>query len=78
MSIYLEHKYFASCSIDVKFTVGWVVRIDTLTRQEINDILRSVLVTVSCRYLHILSVYECEEVRERKINKMLLETFRCL
>lgn len=55
---YLQDKYLACRSVDVEFTVGWVVRIDTLTRQEINDVLRSVLVAVSRSHLY---AWECRE-----------------
>lgn len=65
---YLQHENLAGRSIDVEFTVGWVVRIDALTRQEINDILRSVFVTVSSSHLYFV----CEMANKFDIRKCFL------
>lgn len=48
---YLEHEDVPAGSIDVKLAVGRVVRIDTLAGEEVDDILRSVLIAIGCRDL---------------------------
>lgn len=43
---YFEDENLSGSPIDVKFTVGRVVWIDSLSRQEIYDVLRSILIPV--------------------------------
>lgn len=49
--VYLEHEYLAGCAVYVELAVGRVVRIDALPGQEIDDVLRTILVAVRSRNL---------------------------
>jgi len=44
---YLEHEYFSCRPVDIELAVGWIVGIDTLASEEVDDLLRSVFVSIS-------------------------------
>jgi len=43
---YLEHINLSCGTINVKFTVCWIIRIDSLTREKVHDILGPISVSV--------------------------------
>lgn len=63
----LQYKYFASSSINVKFTICWIVRIDTLSGKEIDNILWPILITVRSRYLYSKIVETKIQISNRTI-----------
>ena len=54
---YLEDVDLAGGAVDVELAVGRIVRIDTLTRQEVDDVLRTILVAIGGRYLHVQQLF---------------------
>lgn len=45
---YLQNEYLSCGPIYVKLAVGRIVRIDTLSSQKIDDVLRPVFIAISC------------------------------
>ena len=48
---YLQHEYLSGRLVDVKLGLVRSVRVDALSGQEVDDVLRSVLVAVRGRHL---------------------------
>lgn len=48
---HLQHEYLPGSPVDVELAVGRVVRVDPLTREEVDDVLGPVLVSVRRRNL---------------------------
>ena len=66
---YLEDVDLAGGAVDVELAVGRIVRIDTLTRQEVDDVLRTILVAIGGRYLHVQQFFY-KKFPTRKIPSM--------
>ena len=58
---YLQHEYLPGRLVDVKLGLVRSVRVDALSGQEVDDVLRSVLVAVRGRYLE--KYYQLQRVR---------------
>lgn len=50
-AVYLENEYFSGRTVYVEFAVGRIVGVDSLSGEEIDDVLRAVLIAVGSRYL---------------------------
>lgn len=50
--LYLEDVDFTSGTIDIELAIGWIIRIDTLARQEVDDVLGTILVAIGGRHLY--------------------------
>jgi len=48
---YLEDIDFASGAIDVELAVGWVLRIDTLSSQKVDNVLLTIFIAIGSRDL---------------------------
>lgn len=50
---YLQYEYFAGGAVDVEFAIGWIIRINALAREEVHDVLGTILVAICGRNLFI-------------------------
>ena len=50
---YLQHEYFSSCLVDVKLALVRSVSVNTLTREEVDNVLGSILVSISGSHLEM-------------------------
>lgn len=45
---HLKHEYLARGTINVELAIRWIIGIDALSREEIDNILRAILVAIRC------------------------------
>lgn len=65
---YLEDVDVSGGLVDIELGVGGVVRVDPLTREEVDDVLRPVLVSVSGCHLQRTKQSQLTGARENKEN----------
>lgn len=60
---HLKHEYLARGTIYVEFAIRWIIGIDALSREEIDNILWTILVAIRCGDL-FYSPWQCSVVKE--------------
>lgn len=68
---HLQHEDLAGGAVDVEFTVGRIVRIDALARQEVHNVLGSIFVPVGGGYLRGLRACVGVCVRRRQVREQI-------
>lgn len=53
---HFQYEYFSRCTIYVEFAVGWIVGVDTLAGQEVDNVLWTILVAIGSRHLYVVYV----------------------
>lgn len=68
MVAYLKHEYFARGAINVEFAIRWIIGIDALSREEVDNILWAILVAIRCGDLYSFHCSAVLQKRDDKIN----------
>lgn len=63
---YLKHEYLARRSVYIEFAVRWIIWINTLSSQEVYDVLGAIFISIRCRHLYLFRDVLCG-MRNKKL-----------